>query len=268
MPLASSQRCARRQARAACLVAFSMLLPSCTGARLYYVLNELPTVGDDYAVGPGPWPQVPAVISDKATVPDELVIPTLKALMALPGATDSCDLYGNPRSDAAEYCVAVYKTPEDWRVTWPIRKLTEAHSSCKPPFGGVEDVDFGRDLPVFGYAHNHTCGLFASSRDLTNFPTMKSPANGWVLVSYAVTPGGQPALDAQGQLIPTWAWLATGHVNEPRFYKWNPAGEVFRWNEAKKTWEFQAVCKPQSSSMFYTGKALPPKCSPEITDWY
>jgi hypothetical protein len=97
---------------------------------------------------------------------------------------------------------------------------------------------------------------------------MKSPAGGWVLVSYAVSPEGQPARDAQGRMVPAWAWLATGHIDEPRFYKWNAAGEVFKWNEPTRTLEFQAVCKPRSSSVFYTGRALPPDCSPEVVDWY
>jgi hypothetical protein len=268
MLLASSQRSTNHQVPFACISIVSVLLLSCTSSRLYYVQSELPTVDGDFTVGPGPWPQVPAVVSDEATPPDDLVIPMLQALTALPGAADSCDLYGKPRPDAAEYCVAVYKTAEDWRVTWPMRKLSEAHSSCRPPFGGVADVDFGRDLPVFGYAHNHNCGLFASSRDLTNFPAMKSPASGWVLVSYAVTPGGQPALDSQGQLIPAWGWLATGHADAPRFYKWNSVGEVFKWSEHKKQWEFQATCKPQVSKMLYPDQALPPSCSPELVDWY
>jgi hypothetical protein len=243
------------------------LVFACTGARLYYVYSEVPKVEGKWAVGPGPWPAVPAVLSDSATVPDDLVLATLEALMALPGAADSCDAYGKPRPDAAEYCVATYRTPEDWRVTWPIRDLVGPESACKPPFGGVDDADFGRDLPVFGYAHNHTCGLFASSRDLTNFPVMRTPAGTWMLVGYATTPNGKPALDAQGQPLPAWSWLATGHADEPRFYKWNPAGEVFRWNEGKKHWEFQANCKPRSSTMLER-KPLPPQCSPEIVDWY
>jgi hypothetical protein len=264
MPLQTSVR------RVACVMncALGVFALACSSARLYYVYSELPTVGDDVAVGPGPWPEVPAVVSDEINAPDALVLPMLKALMGLPGAVDACDAYGKPRPDAAEYCVGVYKTPEDWRVTWPIRKLTEAHSSCKPPFGGVDDVDFGRGLPIFGFAHNHTCGLFASSRDLTNFPARRVSETSWVTVSYATTPEGDPARDARGDLIPAWAWLATGHASDPRFYKWSPAGEVYRWSDARKRWELQARCEPQSSSVFYTGKALAPKCTPDITEWY
>ncbi|HYH94784.1 hypothetical protein [Hyalangium sp.] len=219
-------------------------------------------------VGLGPWPSVPAVVADTADVPDDLVLPTLKALMTLPGAADSCALEGRPRADATEYCVAIYKTPQDWRVTWPIRKLVDAHSACKPPFGGVDDADFGRNMIVFGYAHNHPCGLFASSADLMRFPAVRTPEGAWVMVGYAMTPNGEPALDAQGQRIQAWAWLATGHLEEPRFYKWNPAGEVFRWREDKKHWEFQAICQPQSSSILSPDQAIPPQCSPELTDWY
>lgn len=240
---------------------------ACTGARLYYLYSEVPKVGGKWAIGPGPWPAVPAVLSNSAAVPDELVLSTLRALMLLPGAVDACDAWGKPRPDAAEYCVAAYKTPEDWRVTWPIRDLLGEQSQCKPPFGGVDDVDFGRNLPVFGFAHNHTCGLFASSRDLTNFPAKKAPGGAWVVVGYAITPDGEPVHDSQGQLIPAWHWLATGHKDEPHFYKWSPAGEVFRWNEGKKQWEFKAVCIPQESKML-DRKPLAPKCSPEIVDWY
>jgi hypothetical protein len=243
---------------------------ACTGPRLYYLHNELPRLeGKPHlVVGPGPWPDVPVVLSSLDTVPDDLVLPTLRALMTLPGAADSCDADGRPRPDASEYCVAVYRTPEDWRVTWPIRKLMDAHSACKPPFGGVEDADFGRGLPVFGYAHEHTCGLFASSTDLIRFPATKSPQGTWVMVGYGASPDGELARDSRGELVPAWAWLATGHRNAPRFYKWNPAGEVFRWNEDKKQWDFQAICKPQFSSIFADDVALPPKCSPELSDWY
>jgi hypothetical protein len=187
--------------------------------------------------------------------------------MVLPGAADSCDLSGHPRPDAAEYCVAVYRTPEDWRVTWPIRKLMKEQSACQPPLGGVEDVDFGRGLLVFGYAHNHTCGLFASSNDLKRFPPARAVNGPWVVVGYATTPRGELARDAHGQLLPAWGWLATGHLDEPRFYKWNAAGEVFRWSEATRLWGFQAVCKPESSSLLAHG-VLAPRCSPELIDWY
>jgi hypothetical protein len=76
------------------------------------------------------------------------------------------------------------------------------------------------------------------------------------------------ARDSQGRPIPAWAWLATGHLDAPRFYKWNPVGEVFRWNDQEKQWQFQARCKPQFSSLVVQGVVLPPKCSPELTDWY
>ena len=153
-------------------------------------------------------------------------------------------------------------------MTWPIRKLMNSHSSCVPPFGGVEDADFGRGLPVFGYAHNHPCGLFASSLDLGNFPTAKAPSGAWVFVGYGITPSGEFARDSHGMPIPAWAWLATGVRDAPRFYRWNPAGEVFRWNEGKEQWEFQAVCKPQTSSSIADVLPLPPRCSPELIDWY
>jgi hypothetical protein len=251
-------------------IAMLVLTAACASPRRYYLHSELPTLEDDLnlAVGPGPWSEVPVVLSDAAQVPDELVLPTLKALMALPGASDACDANGRPRPDATEYCVAVYRTAQDWRVSWPIRRLVRAHSACKPPFGGVDDADFGRDLPIFGYAHNHPCGLFASSTDLRWFPAAKSPERGWVVVGYGITPSGQLARDARGNLIPAWAWLATGHLKEPRFYKWNPAGEVFRWRENKKHWEFQARCEPQSSTALHPDQVFAPKCSPELIDWY
>ncbi len=245
-----------------------LLSLSCTGARLYYVHSEVPKLEGKWAVGPGPWPAVPAVISDGSSVPDALVLSALKALMALPGAADSCDAWGQPRPDAAEYCIATYRTPRDWRVTWPIRNLVDAASACRPPFGGVEDADFGRDLPVFGYAHNHTCGLFASSTDLMRFPAARAPTGAWVVVGYATAPSGGLARDSQGELIPAWHWLATGHATEPRFYKWNPAGEVFKWSENGGRWEFQAICKPESSTLLEADRALAPNCTPALTDWY
>lgn len=247
------------------------LVVACASTRLYYWDSELPKLeqGDlPLVVGPGPWPNVPAVLASRDSVPDDLVLPTLKALMDLPGAVDSCGADGRPLPHASEYCVAVYRTPEDWRVTWPIRKVMNADSSCEPPFGGVDDADFGRGLPVFGYAHNHTCGLFASSQDLGNFPTAKEPSGAWVFVGYGTTPRGEFALDSFGHQIPAWGWLATGHRDSPRFYKWNRAGEVFRWSEDKKQWEFQAACQPQSSSIISRRHAIPPKCSPELNVWY
>jgi hypothetical protein len=261
---------ARRSSQQLALAVFALAL-ACSGRRLFYVTSELPKLKDnpelELIIGPGPWPEVPPVFSDQDSVPDGLVLPTLKALMALPGAADACDAAGHPRPDAAEYCVALYKTPQDWRVTWPIRKLMEAHSSCKPPFGGIEDMSYGRGLPVFGYAHNHTCGLFASSTDLGRFPAMKSPEGIWVFVSYATSSNGEPALDLQGQLIPAWHWLATGHADNPRFYKWNAKGEVFRWSEDAKQWSFKAICKSQSSTLV-SRQPLPPQCAPELTNWY
>jgi hypothetical protein len=88
------------------------------------------------------------------------------------------------------------------------------------------------------------------------------------MVGYVLTPSGEPVRDAQGQPIQSWAWLATGHASEPRFYKWNPRGEVFRWSEHTSRWEFQATCKPQSSSILRPDQVLPPRCSPELVDWY
>jgi hypothetical protein len=241
---------------------------ACSSARRFYVHEELPAVAGrpDLAIGPGPWPEVPAVLASPDSVPDELVLPTLKALMALPGAADACGVDGRPRPEASEYCVAVYRTPEDWRVTWPVRKLMDSHSSCIPPLGGVDDTDFGRGLPVLGYAHNHTCGLFASSSDLELFPVARTPEGVWVVVGYGMTPSGELARNSLGQPIPAWAWLATGHRDEPRFYKWNPAGSVFRWNEDQQHWEFQAKCAPQPRGL--SRRALPPKCDPELVDWY
>lgn len=252
------------------LLVAGALAVACSGPRRFYVDNELTRLEGDrrLVVGPGPWPVVPAVLAGLDSVPDDLVLSALKALMDLPGAADSCDEWGRPRPDASEYCVAVYRTLEDWRVTWPIRKLLDAHSSCIPPFGGVEDADFGRGLPVFGYAHNHTCGLFASGSDLGNFPTAKMPSGAWVFVGYGITPAGELARDSRGEPIPAWAWLATGYRDAPRFYRWNSAGKVFKWDEDKKQWEFQAICQPQQSNSHGPRVALPPKCSPELIDWY
>jgi hypothetical protein len=244
------------------------LVLACAGQKLYYLKTELPKLEgrSSLVVAPGPWKNkdVPVVLSNQASVPDDLVLPTLKALMALPGAADACDPNtGRPRRDAAEYCVAIYRTPEDWRVSWPIRSLTGELSSCEPPLGGVEDEDFGREVPVLGFAHNHPCGTNMSSPDLGVFPWMKAEG-GWVMVAYGATPSGHLARDSQGQLIPAWAWLATGNEDNPRFYKWNPAGEVFRWSDDKRLWEFQAICRPQASNMFGRPDVLSPKCIPEL----
>ncbi|MCP3142950.1 hypothetical protein [Pyxidicoccus xibeiensis] len=186
--------------------------------------------------------------------------------MALPGAADACDPNtGLPRPDAAEYCVALYRTPQDWRVSWPLRNLLQEQASCQPPFGGVEDEDFGRDLPVIGFAHNHPCGTRMSSPDLGQFPAIKTEEGLWTMVSYAASPKGGLARDAQNRLIPAWAWLATGHRSEPRFYKWNPAGEVFQWNEGTKRWDFQATCQPRESSGTRGPRTQLPSCSPELS---
>jgi hypothetical protein len=207
---------------------------------------------------------IAAVVSDASDIPDDLVVPTLKALMGLPGASDACDPNtGYPRPDATEYCVAIYRTPEDWRVSWPIRGLTGEQSRCKPPFGGVEDEDFGRDLPVLGFAHNHPCGTIMSGPDLTIFPLVKSGEGVWMMVAYGATPSGRLVRDSRGRLIPAWHWLATGRRDTPRFYKWNPAGELFKWSEDTKRWDFQATCQPQPSSMLSPG-GVSPKCIPAL----
>jgi hypothetical protein len=245
------------------------LAPACTAPKPYYLHTELPKLEGraDLAVAPGPWrhEDVPVVLSDTASLPDDLVLPALKALMALPGAADACDPNtGHPRQDATEYCVAIYRTPEDWRVSWPVRSLTRELSSCQPPFGGVEDEDFGRDLPVLGFAHNHPCGTNMSSPDLTIFPMAKLGEGTWTMVAYGVTPSGKLLRDSRGELIPAWHWLATGHADEPRFYKWNQEGAVFRWSEDKKGWDFQALCRPQVSSGMRGPRVLRPQCLPEL----
>jgi hypothetical protein len=184
--------------------------------------------------------------------------------MALPGAADACDPNtGLPRKDATEYSVAIYRTPKDWRVSWPVRNLTGELSSVMPPFGGVEDEEFGRDLPIFGFAHNHPCGTNISSPDLDVFPWMKTGEGQWVMVAYGVTPSGKLARNSRGQLIPAWAWLAAGHQAEPRFFKWNSQGKVFSWSEQEKSWEFLANCQPQPPSTFGPN-GLPPRCIPEM----
>jgi hypothetical protein len=237
---------------------------ACSGARRFYSHAELPKLEGDpaLAVVPGPWPQVPTVVADTAEVPDDLVLPTLMALMDLPGAADACDPNtGRHRPEAAEYCVALYRTPEDWRVSWPIRNVAEASAACLPPWGGVEDADFGRDLPVFGYAHNHPCASGISSQDLTVWPLVKSDEATWVMVAYGTTPGGKLARDSRGQLIPAWGWLATGPRSAPRFYKWNQAGTVFLWDGESQRWQFHANCRPRPTSTFRP-QGAPPDCSP------
>ncbi|WP_244219695.1 hypothetical protein [Corallococcus interemptor] len=247
---------------------FALVL-GCAGPRLYYLRSELPILEGrfDLAVAPGPWPHqdIPTVVADTDTIPDDLVLPTLRALMTLPGAVDACDPNtGGPRPDAAEYCVALYKTPQDWRVSWPIRNLVKERSSCQPPFGGVDDESFGRSPFIIGFAHNHPCATRMSSEDLTQFPAVKMADGLWTMVSYAASPDGQLARDSRNRLIPAWAWLATGHKDEPRLYKWNPAGEVFQWNEATARWEFQANCHPQEASGMRSPRMLLPRCSPEL----
>lgn len=255
--------------RFAYMAALSLLL-ACMGRRLFYVHSELPKLNEDdfYAVTPGPWDNanVPIVYSEASDVPDDLVIPTLKALMALPGARVKCDpSSAKSPPHAAEYCLAIYKTPKDWRASWPVRSLVGEASMCDPPYGGVEDEDFGREIAVVGFAHNHPCGKHLSSPDLGVFPVNVRNAGKevWELVVYAETPTGNLARNSNGELIPTSAWLATYHLDEPRFYKWDPEGSVFIWNEGSKEWEFRSRCEPQSSA-FNPKIALEPKCHPEI----
>lgn len=80
------------------------------------------------------------------------------------------------------------------------------------------------------------------------------------MVAYGTTSDGRLARDEQGQAIPAWGWLATGHRESPRFYKWNQAGEVFRWDVSRKQWKFQARCEPSPPSMLRP-EGVPPKCS-------
>jgi hypothetical protein len=248
------------------LVPLLALALACTSRRLYFLHSELPVLEDNplLPVAPGPWPEVPIVYSNPDQIPDDLVLPTLRALMALPGAVDACDpATARPRRDASEYCVAVYRTPQDWRVSWPIRSLTGEVNKCPPPYGGVEDADFGRDLPIFGFAHPHPCETSMSSQDLKAFPAMKLGEGNWMMVGFAATPSGKLARDSRGQPIPAWGWLATGRIDKPIFYKWNFEGEVFKWSEDKKCWEFQATCEPQGPTPS-SPRGRPPKCSPEI----
>lgn len=263
MRLGRTMHAMRPGNRYGCLLALGLVL-ACSGARRYYSHAELPKLEGEsaLAVVPGPWPEVPTLVSDTAHVPDDLVLPALQALMDLPGAADACDPNtGRPRPDAAEYCVALYRTPEDWRVSWPIRNVLQSSNSCRPPWGGVEDADFGRDLPVFGYAHNHPCATGLSGPDLAVWPLVKSEEGAWVMVAYATTPSGKLARDSQGQLIPAWGWLATGHRGAPRFYKWNQAGTVFRWDGERRRWQFHANCRPQPPSTFRP-QGVAPDCSP------
>jgi hypothetical protein len=245
----------------------SMLL-ACASPRRYFLYSDLPKLEGHRkrAVAPGPWENadVPVVLSDLPDVPNDLVLSLLKGLMMLPGGADACDpITGRPRADATEYCVAVYRTPEDWRVSWPIRNFTGERGFCEPPFGGVDDTDFGREVFIVGFAHNHPCGTGPSSPDLRVFPAMKERDGNWTMVGYAVTPAGKPARDAQGQFIPAWAWLATGHVDDPVFYKWNMDGQVFTWREDKKNWEFLATCEPQEPGAISAG-IPPPRCTPGL----
>jgi len=136
---------------------------------------------------------------------------------------------------------------------------------CEPPYGGVEDEDFGREIAVVGFAHNHPCGRHMSSPDLGTFPIHIKNAGTevWELMVYAETPAGNLARNSKGELIPTSAWLATYHLDEPRFYKWDLQGNVFIWNEENQEWEFRSMCKPQSSA-FNPDKALQPECNPPL----
>lgn len=248
----------------------STLLFACMSRRLFYLHSELPKLEKDnlYAMAPGPWdnPNVPIITSDAAMIPDSLVISTLKALMRLPGAMVKCDLNVNqPPHYATEYCLALYKTPKDWRASWPVRSLLEESSLCEPPYGGVEDKDFGREVALIGFAHNHPCGKHMSSPDLGTFPVhIKNVGTAvWELLIYAETPAGILARSSQGAPIPTAAWLATYQLDEPLFYRWDFSGNVFVWSEARQEWEFRSKCTPQSSA-FNPDKALKPSCNPPL----
>lgn len=244
------------------------IVAACSSKRMYYMYSELRKREniDELGIVPGPWinENVPIVMANTAEAPDDLVMPLLRELMRLPGAMDACDpLTDRPRPDAVEYCTAIYKTPKDWRASWPVRSLTGQRNSCQNPFGGVDDADFGDDVAISGFAHNHTCGNRMSSPDLVTFPYLKTGEGVWVMIVYATSPSGKLVRDSKGQLIPAWAWLATGHAGNLRFYKWNRKGETYRWNEDGRKWEYQATCVPQWYD-FGVKRVLPSKCTPQL----
>ncbi|NOJ92793.1 hypothetical protein HMI51_07585 [Corallococcus coralloides] len=253
------------------LLTLGVMLACASSSRLYYLRTELPLLDDDpqLAVVPGPWkhPDVPIVLSNAATIPDDLVLPALKALMALPGAVDACDPNTRrQRRDAVEYCVSIYKTPQDWRVSWPIRSFVGEEDGCRPAYGGVDDEEFGPDVPIFGFAHNHPCGTPVSSRDLKVFPAMRLEQGGWVVVTYGATPSGKLIKDSRGELVPAWGWLATGHRDSPRFYKWNQAGRMYRWHEQRRDWELVSTCQPGTPPGPLSPRGGPPECIPAL-EW-
>ena len=59
--------------REGCLVLMALGI-ACSSGRSYYTHAEVPKLGgeDAFPVAPGPWPRVPAVLSDSANVPGVL----------------------------------------------------------------------------------------------------------------------------------------------------------------------------------------------------
>ena len=233
-----------------------VVMVACSRPRDYVVPAELPVADpgrQKTIIVPGPWGKVPPV-KGGSSPPDALVIQALRALLTLPGAT-LCDA-GMPSVLSAEYCIAIYRTRDDWRVSRPLRNLVGEQRACNPPYGGVDDADHGRQTFVVGFAHNHSCNLPPSTQDLSIFPVALIQG-AWEVVQFATDFEGRPIL-INGNPVPVTSWLSTANG---RLLRWNVSGQVEEWNERKQQWYYLATCEPPAP---FARGYQPPRCAPPL----
>jgi len=233
-----------------------LMMAGCPGPRDYVLTSELPVADParpKTIIVPGPWAKIPPGKGD-LTPPSAVLINALRTLLTLPGATH-CES-GAPSVLSAEYCIAIYRTPDDWRVSRPVRNLVGEQRACDPPYGGVDDADYGRRTFVVGFAHNHMCNLAPSSKDLSVFPVALIQGS-WEAVQFATDIEGRPIL-VNGQPIPVTSWLITANG---RILRWNASGQVEEWHEDEQRWYYAATCEVPTQSI---DRYQPPRCVPPL----
>lgn len=238
------------------VLALSIWSAGCPAPRDDMVASNLPLAdpaNDRTRIVPGPWAKVDPMAGGP-TPPEVMVVQALRELLTLPGATH-CET-GAPSALSAEYCTAIYRTPVDWRVSWPVRNLQREQSACTPPYGGVDDSAYGRATYVVGFAHNHPCDSLPSTNDISVFPVALIQG-AWEAVQFATDHEGK-ALLLDGKPIPIAGWLITP---KGRIFRWDAGGQVDDWDAGGQQWRHIARCiAPEQSTLGYQ----PPRCTPQL----